>query len=187
MRLEDALTRAVGYGNETIGFIAECRPQTAGMSTTLTALALADEGDYALVNIGDSRTYLLRDGALTRLTRDDSLVQELLDGGHLTEAQARAHPQRSLVLRALDGREREPAPVATFAAREGDRLLLCSDGLSDVVGDDEIAAALGDGPADACAERLVELALAAGARDNVSVVVADVVARRAASPAWTWR
>ena len=185
--LEDALARAVGHGNETIGFIAESRPQTAGMSTTLTALALADEGDYALVNIGDSRTYLLRDGALTRLTRDDSLVQELLDGGHLTEAQARAHPQRSLVLRALDGREREPAPVTTFAAREGDRLLLCSDGLSDVVGDDEIAAALGDGPAGACAERLVELALAAGARDNVSVVVADVVARREPSPAWTWR
>ena len=186
-RLEDALARAVGYGNETIGFIAECRPQTAGMSTTLTALALADEGDYALINIGDSRTYLLRDGELSRLTRDDSLVQELLDGGHLTEEQARAHPQRSLVLQSLDGRAREPAPVTTFAAREGDRLLLCSDGLTDVVGDDEIAATLAHGPADGCAERLVELALAAGARDNVTVVVADVVPRDEPSPAWTWR
>ena len=186
-RLEDALASAVGHGNDTIAFIAECRPQTAGMSTTLTALALADEGDYALVNIGDSRTYLLRDGELIRLTRDDSFVQELLDGGHLTEEQARAHPQRSLVLQALDGGAREPAAVRTFAAREGDRLLLCSDGLSDVLGDDEIAAALSGGPADACAERLVELALAAGARDNVTVVVADVVPRREPSPAWTWR
>jgi protein phosphatase len=91
------------------------------------------------------------------------------------------------VLRALDGRAREPAAVTRFAAREGDRLLLCSDGLSDVVAGDAIAATLADGPADACAERLVELALAAGARDNVSVVVADVVARRPRSSAWTWR
>ena len=144
-RLEDALASAVGHGNDTIAFIAECRPQTAGMSTTLTALALADEGDYALVNIGDSRTYLLRDGELTRLTRDDSFVQELLDGGHLTEEQARTHPQRSLVLRALDGSAREPAAVTTFAACGGDRLLLCSDGLSDALGDGEIAAALSGG------------------------------------------
>ena len=186
-RLDDALAGAVGYGNETIAFVAECRPELAGMGTTLTAVALADEGDYALVNIGDSRTYLLRDGALSRLTRDDSLVQRLLDGGHLTEAQARAHPQRSLVLEALDGSAREPAPVTTFAAREGDRLLLCSDGLSDVVDDELLAGALASGPPDACAERLVELALAAGARDNVTVVVADVVARREPSRAWTWR
>jgi PPM family protein phosphatase len=222
-RLEDALACAVGHGNDTIAFIAECRPETAGMSTTLTAVALADEGDYALVNIGDSRTYLLRDGELARLTRDDSLVQELIERGHLTEEQARAHPQRSLVLRALDGTTRDPAAVTTFEAREGDRLLLCSDGLSDVVGDDAIAAvlagtedadvvfddaiaaalagtanadvvgddaiaaALAGAPAEACAERLVTLALAAGARDNVSVIVADVVARREPSDVWTWR
>jgi protein phosphatase len=185
--LEDALARAVGEGNDTIAFIAECRPQTAGMSTTLTALALADEGDYALVNIGDSRTYLLRGGELKRLTRDDSLVQELLERGHLTEEQARSHPQRSLVLQALDGREREPASVTTFAAREGDRLLLCSDGLSDVVADHEIAAALTGAPAGECAERLVQLALAAGTRDNVTVVVADAIARDPRSAAWTWR
>jgi serine/threonine protein phosphatase PrpC len=114
-RLDEALAKAVGFGNETIAFIAECRPQTVGMSTTLTALALAQEGDYALVNVGDSRTYLLRDGELTWLTRDDSLVQQLLDGGHLTEAQARSHPQRSLGVEALDGRARwtwrgEPDP-----------------------------------------------------------------------------
>jgi PPM family protein phosphatase len=170
----DALRAAVADGNAAIGFIAECRPRTAGMSTTLTAVAL--DGDrYAVANVGDSRTYLLRDGALERLTRDDSLVQRLLDSGAVTEAEARHHPQRSLVLEALDGDpERRPPPVATVAARPGDRLLLCSDGLSDALGDADIAGLLATADRKTCAERLVAAALEAGARDNVSVVVADV-------------
>src|SRR4051794_32647436 len=99
-----ALTDAVAWGNETIGFIAECRPQLSGMSTTLTTVALADDGTYLVANVGDSRTYLLRDGALRRLTRDDSLVQELIEHGYLTAEEARRHPQRSVVLNALDGK-----------------------------------------------------------------------------------
>src|SRR3954463_3008768 len=85
--LADALAAAVASGNERIGFIAECRPEMAGMSTTLTAVALGDEG-YVLANVGDSRTYLLRDGALTRLSRDDSYVQLLIDNGTLTPDEA---------------------------------------------------------------------------------------------------
>jgi protein phosphatase len=182
--LEDALAAAIATGNERIGFIAECRPQTAGMSTTLTAVALGDER-YVLANIGDSRTYLLRDGALTRLSRDDSYVQMLLDRGAVTPEEARRHPQRSLVLEALDGdRQRRPPAVTTAPARAGDRLLLCSDGLSDYVDDDAIAAVLRDGARDDVAERLVAMALAAGARDNVSVVVADVEPRRDPATAW---
>ena len=183
--LDAALADAVETANDTIRFVAGCRPRMAGMGTTLTAVALDDDGVYVLANVGDSRTYLLRDGALARLSRDDSLVQELIDSGELSEAEARRHPQRSLVLEALDGRAREPAPAARVPARAGDRLLLCSDGLSDVVGDEAIAAALREEPArDACAERLVALALGAGARDNVSVVVADVVPRRDAASGW---
>jgi protein phosphatase len=176
--LAAALEEAVAWGNQTIGFIAQCRPETAGMSTTLTAVALSDDGAYVLANIGDSRTYLLRDGALTQLTRDDSFVQYMIDGGHLTVEQARRHPSRSLVMEALDGGpERRPA-ILTLAAWAGDRLLLCSDGLSDVL-DDEALAGLLSRHADrgACAEALVAAALAGGGRDNVSVVVADVVAR----------
>jgi PPM family protein phosphatase len=182
--LPEALREAVADGNARIGFIAECRPRTAGMSTTLTAVALGDDR-YEIANVGDSRAYLLRDGTLRRLTRDDSLVQRLLDSGAVTPEEARRHPQRSLVVEALDGDpERRPPAVATLAARPGDRLLLCSDGLSDAVDEDAIAAALTGSPdRAACAERLVALALAAGARDNVSVVVADVVARRGPS-AW---
>jgi PPM family protein phosphatase len=172
----EALRTAIAAGNAAIGFIAECRPQTAGMSTTLTAVAL--DGDrYAVANVGDSRTYLLREGTLERLTRDDSLVQRLIDSGAVTEAEARDHPQRSLVLAALDGDPERPAPeVATVAARAGDRLLLCSDGLSDALDDDAIAALLATSERKTCAERLVAAALEAGARDNVSVVVADVTA-----------
>jgi PPM family protein phosphatase len=181
--LEAALADAVAEANDTIGFVAACRPLTAGMSTTLTTVALGDDGGYALASVGDSRAYLLRDGALTRLTRDDSFVQELIDRGELTPAQARSHPQRSLVLDTLDGRPRADRPTR-LQARAGDRLLLCSDGLSDMVDDEAIAGALREPSREACAERLVALALAAGGRDNVSVVVADAVPRRDPSAAW---
>jgi len=183
--LDAALAGVVAWGNDRIGFVAGCRPQYAGMSTTLTAVALSDEADYAIAHIGDSRAYLLRGGALTRLTRDDSLVQALIDRGALTEAQARRHPQRSVVLEALDGRPRERDPVLRRAARAGDRLLVCSDGLSDAVDDAAIAEVLhGEPDAGACAQRLVDTALAAGARDNVTVVVADVVDGPPSVPLW---
>src|SRR5690349_2485831 len=101
--LEMEIAEAVAWGNQTIGFIAECRPELAGMSTTLTAIGLGDDDTFVIANIGDSRTYLLRDGALSQLTRDDSFVQELVERGHITAEQARTHPSRSLVLKALDG------------------------------------------------------------------------------------
>jgi len=180
--LPPALDDAVRRGNERIAFIASRRPSMRGMSTTLTAVALG--GGYAVANIGDSRTYLLSEGELRRLTRDDSLVQALVDAGALDEHRARHHPQRSVVLEALDGApDRRPA-LATHPARAGDRLLLCSDGLSDLVDDDTLRSALGVDPRERSAELLVELALAAGGRDNVTVVVADVVA--AEHPALVW-
>jgi PPM family protein phosphatase len=181
--LDAALEGAIAWGNESIGFIAGCRPQLAGMSTTLTAVALGDDG-YAVANVGDSRAYLLRDGALRPLTRDDSLVQRMLDAGTITADEARRHPQRSFVVETLDGDpQRTPPPVTTLQAQPGDRLLLCSDGLTDFVDEPPIAAALRIADRGECAQRLVDLALAAGARDNVSVVVADVVARGGPS-AW---
>jgi PPM family protein phosphatase len=182
-RLDNALADAVVRGNERVGFIAACRPAMAGMSTTLTAVALGDDG-YVVANVGDSRTYLLRDGELTRLTRDDSFVQLMVDSGELTVAEALSHPRRSLVLEALDGDPERRAKVTTLEARLGDRLLLCSDGLTDFVADDAIATTLLDPAPPRCAERLVELALAAGGRDNVSAVVADVVARRDPTRGW---
>jgi serine/threonine protein phosphatase PrpC len=181
--LEVALERAVASGNASVGFIADCRPAMAGMSTTLTAVALGEDR-YAIANLGDSRAYLVRDGELTQLTRDDSYVQELLESGAIDRAQARRHPQRSVVLAALDGDPARTPAIAHKPARIGDRLLLCSDGLSDFVDDDAIASALEIRSRPRCARRLVELALAAGGTDNVSVVVADVVARDTEASGW---
>ncbi len=149
----------------------------AGMGTTLTAVALSDAGEYLVANVGDSRTYLLRDGSLIQLTRDESLVQELIDSGRLSFDEGRRHPHRSVVLRALDGNgEIEPA-LTVVGAQPEDRLLLCSDGLSDFVDDETIAGVLNESARADAADRLVELALEAGAHDNVSVVVADVQER----------
>ena len=182
--LESALQDAVCSSNETISSMAQADPDKAGMSTTLTAIALADDDRYVVTNIGDSRTYLLRDGELSQVTRDDSLVQLLVDAGEITAEEARHHPRRSVVLDALDGSQRRDAPLTSLEARPGDRLLLCSDGLSDVVEDGAIAAALAIPSRAQCADRLVELALEAGGRDNVSVVVADVVWHRDGGARW---
>jgi PPM family protein phosphatase len=181
--LQEALAEGIAQGNETIGFIAACRPSMSGMSTTLTAVALGDDGGV-LANVGDSRTYLLRDGALTLLTRDDSWVQLLVDSGELTPEEARHHPRRSLVLAALDGDPDRRAALTTFDARPGDRLLLCSDGLSDVVDHDTLEATLRSASRAECAGRLIDLALAAGGRDNISAIVADVAPRSDPAAAW---
>jgi protein phosphatase len=182
--LPEALRETVRYGNETLGFLSDCQPELATMSTTLTAVALTNEGEYLVVNVGDSRTYLFRDGALEQLTRDDSLVQALLERGAITATEARGHPARSVVLAALDGTPRAEPELRTVPARLGDRLLLCSDGLSDVVEDEVIAEVLRTGSNRDTAHRLVELALQGGGRDNISVIVVDVVAREDDDAAW---
>jgi serine/threonine protein phosphatase PrpC len=182
--LPEALRNTVQHGNETLKFLADCRPELTTMSTTVTAVALTNEGEYLVVNVGDSRTYLYRDGVLSQLTRDDSLVQALLDSGAITLAEARGHPARAIVMAALDGQPRPELEVRTVEARAGDRLLLCSDGLSDAIDDEIIAGALEVASNQECAQRLVRLALDAGGRDNVSVIVADVIARADLSAGW---
>ncbi|MFI1563788.1 MerR family transcriptional regulator [Streptomyces sp. NPDC020490] len=140
--------------------------------TTLTALLLTGSR-LALVHIGDSRAYLLRDGALFRVTHDHTVVQSMIDEGRLTPEEAAAHPQRALLLKALttgvpDLKLRDAAP--------GDRYLLCSDGLTAVVPDARIRDLLGSCPApDTAVRALVDAANSAGGPDNVSCVVADVV------------
>lgn len=178
------LREAVLNANATLGFVISCRPELAGMGTTLTAVALSNEGQYLIANVGDSRTYLFRDGHLRRLTRDHSLVQMLIDRGAITPEEARDHPQRSVVLEALDGTERTPPTVTDCQARRGDRLLLCSDGVSDFVSDSEMAGALANRSRDLAVAQLVDLALEAGGRDNISAVIADVVPQ--ADPARGW-
>ncbi len=182
--LDRELTDAVADANDLISFATFCEPRTAGMATTLTAVALSNDGYYLIANVGDSRTYLLRNQRLRRLTRDDSLIQELIDQDLISEHDAHRHPQRSVVLRVLDGGEREPPRLRAVRALAGDRLLLCSDGVTDYLGDDQVAEFLAiDGAAEAV-RCLVDAALAHGSRDNVSAVVADVVASVVPGEGW---
>jgi PPM family protein phosphatase len=167
------LDAAVRAGNAAIAAQVEMEPDLEGMGTTLTAI-LFDGNRIGLVHIGDSRGYLLRDGELAQITKDDTFVQTLVDEGRITREEAHSHPQRSLIMRALTGHEVEPT-LTMREARAGDRYLLCSDGLSDPVSDETILEALQIPDVAESAYRLIELALRGGGPDNVTVVVADVV------------
>ena len=167
------LDAAVREGNSAIAAHVEADPELEGMGTTLTAILFAGNR-LGLVHIGDSRGYLLRDGELNQITKDDTFVQTLVDEGRITAEEAHSHPQRSLIMRALTGHEVEPTLIMR-EARAGDRYLLCSDGLSDPVSHDTILEALQIPDVAESADRLIELALRGGGPDNVTVVVADVI------------
>ncbi|SNS57392.1 protein phosphatase [Geodermatophilus pulveris] len=168
-----ALREAVFDGSEHLREVIRDSPQLEGMGTTLTAVLFAG-GRLALCHVGDSRAYLLRDGVLQQITHDDTFVQTLIDDGRITPEEANHHPQRSLLLRALNGQDVDP-DLSMREARAGDRYLLCSDGLSGVVSEETLAEALQDPDPHATADRLVELALRSGGPDNITVIVADVV------------
>ncbi|MBB5869601.1 protein phosphatase [Allocatelliglobosispora scoriae] len=174
---EDPLTlmrAAIDAANQRIRQVAETDRATDGMGTTVSALFLREER-LAILHVGDSRAYRLRDEKLEQLTRDDTYVQSLVDQGLLPREEARHHPQRSLITQAVQGGHFEPT-VAIIDVRVGDRFLICSDGLSDIVTDQAITEVLAAHPRlRLCADRLIKLALQAGAPDNVTVVVADAV------------
>ena len=172
--LLDALAAAVQEANEHLREMVASEPQLDGMGTTLTVL-LASGSRLGVAHVGDSRAYLLRDGELTMVTHDQTLVQRMVDEGRITLEQAERHPQRALLTQALDGREGVEPDLSLRELRQGDRYLLCSDGLSGVVHEETIAETLTSPDADVAAERLIELALKGGGPDNVTVVIADVV------------
>jgi protein phosphatase len=145
--------------------------QRAGMGTTLTAAYVAGE-DVIVAHVGDSRCYLLRDGDLTRLTRDHSLVEELVRRGKLTEEQAEAHPQRSVITRALGAGADVEVDVDVFPARDGDLFLVCSDGLTGMVHEAQLKPLLEQpGPLERIGRSLIAAANDAGGRDNITVIL----------------
>lgn len=174
-RSGDELVAAVRAANRAIWERARTSPGLEGMGTTVCAAGLTEDGRLAVVNVGDSRTYLARDGELRRLTHDHSVPGELVRRGELTEEEALTHPHRHVLTRALGVGPDVELDSGAHSVAAGDRLLLCTDGLFNEVPAGEIAATMA-AAADvrAGADRLVELALAAGARDNVSVVVAEL-------------
>jgi serine/threonine protein phosphatase PrpC len=151
-----------------------------GMATTLTML-VTDGRDVALGHVGDSRGYLYRrtgtgEGALRQLTKDHTYVQHLIDTGQLTPEDRATHPWRNVVLRSVDGDPEGGGPdIVRLDVAIGDRLLLASDGLTDLVADDVIAGVLASEESEDAAATLTHLALAAGGRDNITVVVVDLV------------
>jgi len=171
----DLLAGALRAANSQLREAIARQPELQGMGTTVTALLRAGSR-IAVAHIGDSRAYLLRDGTLTQITHDHSFVQSLIDDGRITEEEAESHPQRSLVTRVLTGQEDDEPDLAIREAHVGDRFLLCSDGLSGFVARETIQEILEqDVPPAGTADRLVELAMRAGAPDNVTCIVGDVI------------
>jgi serine/threonine protein phosphatase PrpC len=163
----------VAEANSALANAVDEDPELEGMGTTLTAIRFADTR-IVLVHVGDSRAYLMRGGQLSQITHDDTYVQSLVDSGKLTPEEASHHPRKSVILRAMNGADIDP-DISIREARKGDRYLLCTDGLSDVVTTDTLLETLVSGTPQGCADRLIELALRGGGPDNVTCVVADVV------------
>ncbi|WP_438433545.1 Stp1/IreP family PP2C-type Ser/Thr phosphatase [Gorillibacterium sp. sgz500922] len=170
---EEKLARAIAIANTRIYETSKSQEQFSGMGTTVV-LALADEVGLLIAHIGDSRAYLYQGGKLVQLTEDHSLVYELVRSGQLTKEEAEKHPRRNVLIRALGTDERVDAVIRYHSWKSGDLLLLCSDGLSGMVSERLIAETLqADGDLESKADALVELALAEGGDDNVTVVLLE--------------
>ncbi len=172
--LLETLAQALRRANDRLAELIDNDPAVVGMGTTVTA-ALFDGHRIGMCHLGDSRGYLWRKGKLLPLTHDHTWVQSLIDEGRLTEEEAKTHSHRSLILKVLDGRHDNAPDLTTQEVEPGDRIMLCSDGLSGFVDHDRIERVLAVGTAQSVAEELTQLALEAGSTDNITVVVADVV------------
>ncbi|ABL79576.1 MULTISPECIES: protein phosphatase 2C domain-containing protein [unclassified Nocardioides] len=174
---DDLLTKVAGAlhrAHERINELAAEDPALDGTSTTAT-VALFDGARVAMGHVGDSRAYLFRDGEITRLTSDHTFVQTLIDEGRITEAEARVHPHRNLILNALGGPGDVEPDLFMIELAPKDRLLLCSDGASGVLDDDRLADILATGSPEFASVELVRASLEAGSSDNVTCLVADAV------------
>jgi PPM family protein phosphatase len=172
---ELVITEAAEAARDAIRYGIQRDLDRLGMATTLTVL-VCDGSRVVLGHVGDSRAYRFRDGTLTQLSTDHTYVQQMVDTGQLSPDAVRRHPWRNVVLRSLDGDPEAPGvdlvPVPT---RVGDRLLVCSDGLSDLVDDERIAEVLRLADPRSAAAVLTQSALVAGGKDNITCVVVDVV------------
>ncbi len=170
-RLEEGLRRA----NAKLTKAMRENSELAGMGST-TIVMLRTGNKIAMAHIGDSRAFMLRGDTFTQITKDHSFVQQLVDEGRISKAEASQHPQRSVVTRVMTGQPDDEPDTSLREAKVGDRFLLCSDGLSDYVGQDVIEEILREAKTpDQAAQRCIDIALKAHTRDNVTVIVADVV------------
>jgi protein phosphatase len=168
---EAQLARLLREANRRIYDLAVTDESHRGMGTTLTAAKVHDE-EVSLAHVGDSRAYRMRDGGLEQITRDHSLVAELERSGQITPEAAEHHPQRSIITRALGPEPDVEVDTYTLSARDGDLFLLCSDGLTSMISDDEVAAILRTSATlDEAADALIKAANQSGGKDNITVVL----------------
>jgi serine/threonine protein phosphatase PrpC len=172
---KERVTALIQAANRSVYERSSRDAEVAGMGTTMT-VALVEDGTVTLGHVGDSRAYVLRDGELEQLTDDHSLVAELVRGGKLSAEEAEHHPQRSVITRALGTDPDVDVDTFTVEAEDGDVFVLCSDGLTDMVGDDEIGEVLAGSRENLkeAAEELVRRANKAGGQDNITVVAFEM-------------
>jgi serine/threonine protein phosphatase PrpC len=171
--IEDLLAQSINEIDDEILRVTNDQLELKGMGTTLTALLLHEER-IALIHIGDSRAYRLRDGVLEQLSVDHTVIQELLDSGKLTPNEVNEHPQRSLLTQVLMGAGNLSPVLVVYERKVGDRYLLCSDGLSSVLTNKEIKSLLKKSNRADAVSALIEATYLNGAPDNVTVVVTDI-------------
>lgn len=172
----DELRGGARAANRAIWARASTTVELEGMGSTLCVVGLTDDGALAVVNVGDSRAYVFRTGELKQLTDDHTVTAEMVRRGELSERDSLSHPHRNVLTRVLGVGPDVELDAVVYAAEKGDRVLVCTDGLFNEVSDQQIASVIDSGDVQAVADALVELALSAGARDNVAVVVAEVSA-----------
>jgi protein phosphatase len=168
------LAEAVITSGEYIADVVAGNRDLAGMGTTVTVVALREDR-IAMAHVGDSRAYVYRDSELQQMTKDHTFVQTLVDSGEITLEEAAVHPRRNLMMRAIDGIHAVEVDLSVRETREGDRYLLCSDGLCGVIDSSQIAECLSHEDLTQAVTLLIDAAMSAGAPDNITVVVADVV------------
>ena len=159
--------------NQVVFELSQSNPEYAGMGTTLVGALVLPEKLF-VVNVGDSRAYLIRNGEIHQITRDHSLVQLLVSRGELTAEQARVHPKKNLITRALGVDPEVQSDVFCVPAGPGDRLVLCSDGLTNLISDEELLETCREGEPETCCRYLMARTLELGAPDNVTIVMAQL-------------
>ena len=170
-----ALDQAAAAANAAVFHRACADPDCRGMGTTMVAVLISENTAY-LLNIGDSRAYHIDQDGITRLTRDHSVVEDMVARGDITPEQARTHPRKNLITRALGAEEHIRADLYERQLKSGDFLLLCSDGLTNIVTDQELLyEVIHGGEARECCQRLLDIALSRGAPDNVTAVLFQIV------------
>lgn len=170
--LRNVMLKAIGIANLKIFTTSRKNPELFGMGTTVVLVILCNQNAY-VAHVGDSRLYHYRDGTAKQITKDHSRVQELVDGGIITKEQARNHPEKNMITRAVGISTDVNVDFLTVPLKEGDKLLLCSDGLSGICTDEEISDVLRKKDAEDAVKTLVDLANMGGGNDNITVVIAQ--------------